>query len=70
MKRRNRSSHYILVAIDWPASISPEFAAEMVEMAMQRAKDDGVFQIVHGNGPNPPYEADCEGFTVYPDERP
>ena len=67
---KNRSSHYILVAIDWPASISPENAAEMVEAALCEAKELGHFRIMHGNGPNPPYEADCESFSVFPDERP
>lgn len=67
---RNRSSHYLMVAIEWPVSISPEHAAEMVEAALCEAKDLGHFRIVHGNGPNPPYESDCETVSVYADERP
>lgn len=67
---RHRSTHFVLVAIDWPVSISPEHAADMVDAAMNEAKDNGHFRIVHGNGPNPPYETDCTSFSVFPDERP
>lgn len=66
----HRRQHYILVAIDWPAPISTDQAAELVQTALDEAKANGAFNIVHGNGPNPPYYSDCDDIAVFPDERP
>lgn len=65
-----RESHYVLVHLTWPTAVSTDSAADMVEAAIQQAKDNEGFRGMHGNGPKPPYEFDLESFSVYPDERP
>lgn len=67
---KHRHNHYVLVDIGFPVSIAPELAAELVETALQTAIDEGALSIVHGNGPNPPYEGAPEYLRVFPDERP
>lgn len=65
-----RRHHYVLVEIGFPSGVPTELAAEMVEAAIQEAIDDGKLMIVHGNGPNPPYEGSPDLLIVHPDERP
>jgi hypothetical protein len=67
---RNRHNHLVLVDISFPVAVPPGLAAELVEAALREAVDRGELMITHGNGPNPPYEANPEINHVYEDERP
>lgn len=66
----NRRNHLVLVDISFPAPIPTALAAELVEAALREAIENEKLMIHHGNGPNPPYEANPELNAVYEDERP